>query len=283
MEPLEEIKRNTPVFILAGGFGTRISEETHLRPKPMIEIGENPILLHIMKYYYSFGFSDFVICAGYKAWEIKDYFLNYPRKTRHVEIDYREGQKVTRSFGCDKELEKWRVRVVDTGLETMTGARIKKALEVVSEDTDFENFAVTYGDGLCDLDLNDELQFHLEHQKIGTVLGTAPANRFGVLELSDIGKVNSFMEKPKTEEHTDLINGGYFFFKKAFNKYLSADKDCVLERSPLEGLAKDGELVAYTKHQGFWQCMDTLRDKNLLQGLWESGKAPWARPMNDSL
>ena len=277
MLTLDTMKKDTPIFILAGGFGTRISEETHLKPKPMIEIGGNPILLHIMKYYYSFGFNDFVICAGYKAWEIKDYFLNYPRKTRHVEIDYREGQKVTRSFGCEKEVEKWRVRVVDTGLETMTGARIKKAIDVISEDTEFENFAVTYGDGLCGVNLDDEFQFHLEHQKVGTVLGTSPANRFGVLDINDIGSVSSFMEKPKSEEHTDLINGGFFFFKRKFHEYLSDDLNCVLERKPLESLARDGQLIAYTKHKGFWQCMDTLRDKNHLQKLWDEGNAPWVQ------
>lgn len=275
---LNTIKKKTPVFILAGGFGTRISEETHLRPKPMIEIGETPILIHIMRYYYSFGFNDFVICAGYKAWEIKDFFMNYPTKTSHVEIDYRGDKEVTRAFGPKIHHENWRVRVVDTGLETMTGARIRRAMEVVeSEDAEFENFAVTYGDGLCDVNLDKEFTYHLEHQKVGTVLATSPGNRFGVLDLSQNNMVKTFMEKPKEAEHSDLINGGFFFFKHDFKNYLSRDKSCILEREPLEKLTRDHQLVAFNHSDGFWQCMDTLRDKTMLQDLWDSGRAPWFR------
>jgi glucose-1-phosphate cytidylyltransferase len=265
-------KDKIPVFILAGGLGTRLSEETQLKPKPMVEIGDIPILVHIMRYYYSFGFNDFVVCAGYRSWEIKQYFLNYEFRKSHLEIDHRVStdQKPV-GVGPNEAQERWRVRVIDTGVDTMTGGRIARALDAVTELEPFSHFALTYGDGVSDVNLDEELAFHFKHGKIGTVLGVHPTARFGELEVSS-NKVNSFEEKPQSKQ--GLINGGFFFLKREFRKYLGNDDAMILEKSPLSTLAKDGELMMY-QHPGFWQPMDTLRDRNMLQGLWESGKAPW--------
>lgn len=267
-------KIKIPVFILAGGLGTRLSEETHSRPKPMVEIGEVPILLHVMRWYYKFGFNDFVICAGYRAWDIKNYFLNYEAKLNHLEIDHRTNQNTLPvSFGRNLAQEKWRVRVLDTGLNSMTGARLAKAFDIVRETDDFDTFALTYGDGVSDIDLSKELSFHFSHRKIGTVASIHHIqSRFGVLEVEGSGQVKGFVEKP--EEKKEVINGGFFFFNAAFRKYLGTHDDCILERRPLAQLSKDDHLMAY-QHQGFWQPMDTLRDKLNLEELWKSGKAPW--------
>lgn len=262
-----------PVFILAGGLGTRFSEETHLRPKPMIEIGDVPIMMHIMRWYHSFGFNDFVICAGYKSWEIKDYFLNYQFRQNNLIIDHRTN--VHEAPSCQGEQfynERWRVRVIDTGLETMTGGRLAAALDIVSKDDSFEHFAVTYGDGLADIDIKSEFHFHLEHGRIGTMLGVPPVSRFGEIAMDEFGAVQKFVEKPESRQ--GLINGGFFFFRSDFRSYLSEAPDLILERTPLERLVKERQLVVY-QHRGFWQCMDTLRDKNYLQGIWETGNAPW--------
>ena len=267
-----------PVLILAGGMGSRLSEETVLKPKPLLEIGEIPILLHLMRHYYRFGFNDFVVCAGYRAWDIKQFFLNYEFRTNHLQIDHRtQSHEAPTVLGRNESQEKWRIRVIDTGLETMTGARIAMALDEVSRTDSFENFALTYGDGLTDASLADELKFHCEHGKIGTVLGAKPAARFGELEAQASGEVISFLEKP--EQKQSFINGGFFLFKKEFRSYLSADPSCVLEREPLVKLTADRQLRMY-RHTGFWRPMDTLRDKIELQALWESGKAPWAAPKN---
>lgn len=264
---------DVPVFILAGGLGTRLSEETDLRPKPMIEIGEVPILLHIMRSYYSYGFNDFVICAGYKSWEIKEYFLNYSFRTNHLKIDHRQNRNaMPKAFGDRVDQENWRVRVIDTGLSSMTGARVAKAFDEVSKTDHIQNFALTYGDGLTDAHLADEYQFHLEHNKIGTVLGVPPQARFGELALGKNNEVFGFLEKP--ESRHSLINGGFFFFKSSFRKFLTKDNDCVLEKSPLTKLAQKKQLKTFV-HKGFWHPMDTLRDKNHLQKLWDEGKAPW--------
>lgn len=266
-----------PVFILAGGLGTRLSEETHLKPKPMIEIGEIPILLHIMRHYYAFGFNDFIICSGYRSWDIKDYFLNYRIRQNHLIIDHREELgSHPQSVGSDLGQERWRVRVFDTGLNTMTGARLARALDMVSHEK-FEDFALTYGDGLCDVNLADEYQFHKSHERIGTVLGVKPVSRYGEMGIGQSGKVLDFLEKPASK--MGLINGGFFFFKKKFREYLSTKADCILERTPLENIVDDGELFTF-EHQGFWQCMDTLRDKNQLQELWDTGRAPWVSSLN---
>jgi glucose-1-phosphate cytidylyltransferase len=266
-------KDKIPVFILAGGLGTRLSEETSLKPKPMVEVGDIPILVHIMRYYYSFGFNDFVVCAGYRSWDIKQYFLNYEFRKSHLEIDHRRSldQRPT-GFGENGSQEKWRVRVIDTGVDTMTGGRIARAFDEVARTDSFSHFAVTYGDGVCDVNLDDELGFHMKHGKIGTVLGVHPSARFGELEVSN-DRVESFQEKPQSKQ--GLINGGFFFFNREFRKYLGKEDGMVLEQSPLAGLARDGQLMMY-KHMGFWQPMDTLRDKNQLQALWDSRKAPWA-------
>lgn len=265
--------QNVPVFILAGGLGTRISEETQLKPKPMIEIGEIPILVHIMRWYYAHGFNDFVICAGYRSWEIKQFFLNYSFRVNHLQIDHREnGYEAASTFGVNSGQEKWKIRVIDTGADCMTGGRIARAFDEISKTDSFDHFAVTYGDGVCDVPLNEELAFHEKHQKIGTVLGVTPLARFGELEIKENGDVTGFLEKPEMNQGS--INGGFFFFKKEFRKYLSDDSSCILERQPLATLTTDGGLKMF-KNKGFWQPMDTLRDKNHLQSLWDSGKAPW--------
>jgi glucose-1-phosphate cytidylyltransferase len=264
-----------PVFILAGGLGTRISEETQAKPKPMVEVGELPVILHLMRSYYAYGFNDFVICAGYRAWVIKEFFLNYESQSNHIEIDHREQlHRPAGAFGSNQAQEKWRVRVIDTGLNAMTGARIARAFDMVNSVESIENFAVTYGDGLADVDLSSEFSFHIKHKKIGTVLGVKPVARFGELEVGEGGVVEGFLEKPESKQ--GLINGGFFFFKSAFRRYLSEAESCILERDPLEELSKDGELMMFP-HKGFWQPMDTLRDRNYLQKLWETGTAPWIK------
>ena len=266
-------KQNIPVFLLAGGLGTRISEETHLKPKPMIEVGDIPILVHIMRWYYAHGFNDFVICAGYRAWEIKKFFLNYEFRMNHLAIDHRQNLNTPpTALGQSVTQEKWRVRVIDTGLECMTGGRVARAFDAIAGGESFTDFALTYGDGLCDINLEQELAFHGKHQRIGSVMSVRPSARFGELDVKGESDVRGFLEKPESKQ--GLINGGFFFFKRDFRKYLSSEADCVLERTPLEKLAKDGQLQAY-KHKGFWHPMDTLRDKIYLQELWSSGKAPW--------
>jgi glucose-1-phosphate cytidylyltransferase len=273
-----------PVFILAGGLGTRISEETLVRPKPMIEIGGYPIILHIMRYYYSYGFNDFVVCAGYLSRMIKEYFKNYELQYDHLEIDHRGAAseeatsvRVSSVFSSnDKHQEKWRIRVLDTGASSMTGARIARAIDIIEkrEDVRLSTFAVTYGDGLTDCNLDQELAFHHAHGGVGTVLGVRTVARFGELDCSDDGKVMGFLEKPA--ENQPLINGGYFFFNREFREYLSDDESCILEKEPLEKLSYDRLLYMY-RHGGFWACMDTLRDKSHLQSLWDSGLCPWKR------
>lgn len=269
-------KPNVPVFILAGGLGTRISEESDIKPKPMIEVGQIPVLVHLMRWYYSFGFDDFVICAGYRAWEIKNYFLNYEYRQNHLVIDHRKSQNQPPvSFGTNLHQEKWRVRVIDTGVDCMTGGRVARAFDAVIGDSDFTHFALTYGDGLSDVDLHQEFEFHQKHGKTGTLLAVRPSARFGELDGTPEGRVESFLEKPESKQ--GLINGGFFFFNKSFRKYLSTDPGCILEKAPLASLVKDQGLMMH-RHLGFWHPMDTLRDKTFLQGLWDSGKAPWRVP-----
>jgi glucose-1-phosphate cytidylyltransferase len=252
------------VVILAGGFGTRISEESHLKPKPMIEIGGRPILWHIMKIYSSYGFNDFVICLGYKAYSIKEYFAHYFLHEADVTFDFRtDNQRIVHSHTA----EPWRVTLVDTGLETMTGGRVKR----VAPYLDGEPFMLTYGDGVGDVNIRHLVDYHQKSGKLATVTTTQPSGKFGALNLSDNNKVLSFQEKPRGDGH--WINAGFFVMQPQVLDYLGDDRT-VLEKEPLERLAADGELVAF-KHHGFWQPMDTLRDKNHLEELWKDGTAPW--------
>ncbi|MBQ9801619.1 MAG: glucose-1-phosphate cytidylyltransferase [Clostridia bacterium] len=253
------------VVILAGGFGTRISEESHLRPKPMIEIGGMPILWHIMKYYASFGHHDFVICAGYRQSVIKDWFSDYYINHSDATFDFVTKEKVTVHSTCS---EPWRVTVVDTGLETMTGGRIKRVRRYIGD----EPFFLTYGDGVADVDLAAEAAFHLAHGKLATVMAVKPDSRFGVLDIRE-DRVCAFREK--SEVDAGWINGGFMILSPRVIDYIDGDAT-VFERAPLERLCAEGELMAF-RHHGFWQCMDTMRDKEHLEKLWAADKAPWRR------
>ncbi len=252
------------VVILAGGFGTRISEESHLKPKPMIEIGERPILWHIMKQYSHFGFNDFVICLGYKGYHIKEYFAHYFLHESDITFDFRDAN---RREIHSHSVEPWRVTLVDTGLQTMTGGRVGRIRPYIGDAP----FMLTYGDGVSDIDIGKLVAFHEAHGKLATISAAQPGGRFGALDLSENDAVRGFTEKPKGE--SGWINAGFFVMQPGVFDYIAGDAT-VLEREPLEHLARDGELVAY-KHGGFWQPMDTLREKNQLETLWGSGKAPW--------
>jgi len=250
------------VILLAGGRGTRLAEETGTRPKPMVEVGGKPILWHLMSIYASHGFKDFLIACGYKGEMIKEYFHNFFVRNSDYLIDLRDGShEVLSTNGID-----WRIAVIDTGIETMTGGRILKLRKWVGEQT----FMVTYGDGLADIDVSSLANFHKSHGKLATVTAVRPPARFGALNLYG-DEVREFSEKPQTGE--GWINGGFFVFEPGVFEYLKGN-DSVLERDTLEQLAMDGQLMAY-RHSGFWQPMDTLREKNLLESLWESGSAPW--------
>jgi len=252
------------VVILAGGFGTRINEESHLRPKPMIEIGERPILWHIMKIYSYYGFNDFIICLGYKGYYIKEYFAHYYLHESDVTFDFKNGnEQVIHAHSA----EPWRVTLVNTGIDTMTGGRVKR----IEPYVDNETFMLTYGDGVSDVNIKELVDYHKAHGKIATVTTTQPAGRFGVLTLSEDNAVNGFQEKPKGD--ASWVNAGFFVMEPRVFEYIK-DDGTILEREPLENTARDGQLVAY-KHSGFWQPMDTLRDKNHLEELWKSGKALW--------
>ena len=251
------------VVILAGGFGTRISEESHLKPKPMIDIGEKPILWHIMKIYSHHGFNDFIICLGYKAYSIKEYFAHYFLHESDVTFDFRNGNE---RLIHHHSAEPWTVTLVNTGLMTMTGGRVKRIQPYVGD----EPFLLTYGDGVSDVDISQLVSFHRSHGKIATVTTTQPFGRFGALDLSGADQVLGFQEKPKGDG--GWINAGFFVLNPEVFDYLQGD-ETVLEKEPLENLSADGELFAY-RHHGFWQPMDTLRDKNYLEGLWSSGP-PW--------
>jgi glucose-1-phosphate cytidylyltransferase len=256
---------DVPVIILCGGKGTRLRHETELRPKPLVQVGERPILWHIMKGYLAQGFTRFVLCLGYKGDLIREYFLRYRLMSSTFSIHM--GPAGDRVEIHDEPQEEWTVTLVETGAETMTGARVHRALDFV----DSEVFMLTYGDGLSDVDLGGLLEFHLAHGKLGTVTGVRPSSRFG--ELITVGqRVAEFAEKPQVAE--GRINGGFFCFRRDVADYLSADEGCILEGEPLERLASDGELTAFA-HDGFWQCMDTARDHKLLNDLWSSGQAAW--------
>jgi len=254
------------VVILAGGLGTRISEESHLRPKPMITIGDQPILWHIMKYYSCFGFQDFVICCGYKGHLIKEYFADYYLYRSDVTFDFSAENRMTVH---ENIAEPWRVTLVDTGLNTQTGGRIKRVQKYIGD----EPFMLTYGDGVSDVNLNALLEHHRGSGKTVTLTGIQPGGRFGVLDLDKAGDtVNGFREKAR--EDGGWINGGFMVMEPEVFGYLSEGEGCILEREPMETLAREGKLGIY-KHTGFWQCMDTQRDRGRLESLWAGGRAPW--------
>jgi glucose-1-phosphate cytidylyltransferase len=245
--------------------GTRISEESDYRPKPMIEIGGRPLLWHIMKSYSRFGIDDFIICLGYKGHVIKEFFLDYPRFSSDLTIDLKSHDYSV----IGSKTEDWRVTLIDTGLKTMTGGRIKRIAPLLGDET----FCLTYGDGLSDLDIGAEIAFHKSHGRLATVTAVQPPGRFGVLEIDGSERVESFEEKPSNE--IGWINGGFFVLEPEVVKYI-ADDQSSWEKAPLAELARAGQLMAY-KHTGFWQPCDTLRDKRVLEDLWDSGSAPWKK------
>lgn len=251
------------VVLLAGGLGTRISEESHLKPKPMIEIGGRPILWHIMKLFSHYGFNDFIVCLGYKGYVVKEYFANYVLHNADLTVDLAKGALEYHATNH----EPWRVTLVDTGAETMTGGRLKRVAPYL---TPGEPFFLTYGDGVADIDIGALLAFHQAHGKEATVSAVSPPGRFGALEIIE-GAVQRFIEKPPGDN--GLINGGFFVLQPEVVDRVAGDAT-VFEAEPLEGLARDGQLMA-RPHDGFWAAMDTLRDKNHLEALWASGKAPW--------
>jgi len=248
--------------ILAGGLGSRIAEETSVRPKPMVEIGGKPILWHIMKSYSAHGVSDFIICLGYKGYVIKEYFANYFLHMSDVTFDMAHNRMDVHQ----KNAEPWRVTLVDTGEETMTGGRVKRVAAYLGRD----DFCLTYGDGLCDVDIRKLIEFHKAQGKLATVTAIQPPGRFGALDLQG-SLIAAFKEKPQGDG--SWINGGFFVLSPKVLDYIAGD-DTIWEREPMERLARERQLSAYM-HAGFWQCMDTLRDKNLLESHWQSGRAPW--------
>jgi len=262
------------VVILCGGKGTRLREKTEMIPKPMVSIGGRPILWHIMKSYAHFGFNDFVLALGYKSEIIKQYFLNYRAMSSDFILDL--GKNADIQYQEETPVENWKITFADTGEESMTGSRVARVHKYIQDDS----FLLTYGDGVADIDLNQLVSFHKTHGKIGTVCGVHMPSRFGKLVINTENcLVEKFTEKPLESGTADYINGGFFMFNREFFRYVDCDKSCVLEREPLEQLAKDGELAIY-QHNGYWQCMDTYRDWLTLERLWQAGEAPW-RPNPD--
>lgn len=251
------------VVLLAGGFGTRISEESQYKPKPMIEIGDMPILWHIMKMYSHYGFNEFIICAGYKQHVIKQWFADYFLHTSDITFDFSKGNKM---IVHDAHSENWKVTVVDTGLHTMTGGRLKRIKKYLGD----EPFFMTYGDGVANVDIPAALAFHQSHGKLATMTAIRPESRYGMIDMQD-NQVLSFREKSQSD--VGWINGGFMVLDPKVLDYIDGDST-MFEREPMEKIAQDGQLMSYC-HEGFWQCMDTLRDKQKLDALWESGSAPW--------
>jgi len=248
--------------ILAGGLGTRISEESHLRPKPMIEIGGRPMLWHVMKIYAAHGITDFVVCLGYRGYMIKEYFANYVLHSSDVTIDARSGEITYHNSIA----EPWRVTLVETGEATLTGGRLKRVAAYLGD-----RFCLTYGDGVADIDLKAEIAFHARHGRSATVAAVVPPGRYGALDIGPDGAVRRFIEKPPGDE--GMINGGFFVLERSVIDRIADDRT-PFEGEPLESLARHGQLVAY-RHPGFWHAMDTLRDRNHLEALWAGGRAPW--------
>jgi glucose-1-phosphate cytidylyltransferase len=251
------------VVLLAGGLGTRLSEETELKPKPMVEVGGKPVIWHIMKMYSAFGYNEFVICLGYKGYLIKEYFANYYLHQSDVVIDLANNSLEW----LGSKAEPWKVALKETGLNTMTGGRIKKAADLIQQ----ERFMLTYGDGVSNVDISKLVEFHESHGKLCTVTSVQPAGRFGALNIASNDSVKSFIEKPKGDGA--WVNGGFFVCERGVLDYIK-DDNTIWEKAPLENLAKDGQLMTY-RHNGFWKPMDTLRDKTELETLWTSGKAEW--------
>tara|TARA_S200000501_G_C20687438_1_gene683587 strand:- start:146 stop:919 length:774 start_codon:yes stop_codon:yes gene_type:complete len=252
------------VLILAGGFGTRISEETEVRPKPMVEIGTKPILWHIMKIYSYYGFNDFVILLGYKGYFIKEYFANYFLHQSDVTIDIASGKIEV----LDNSSEPWKITLLDTGLDDLTGSRIKQAKKIVGDET----FMLTYGDGVANIDIKRLIKFHKSHGKAMTMTSSQKEGRFGALNIDKASQVHEFKEKPKGDDN--WINAGFFVCESKVFNYIDNDPTTVFEQDPLMNLAKDGELFTF-KHDGFWKPMDSLKDKNDLNKLWNENEAPW--------
>lgn len=252
------------VVILAGGLGTRISEESHLKPKPMIEIGGKPILWHVMKSYSYYGFYDFVICAGYKQQVIKEYFANYYLHNSDVTFDFSDGNIMQIH---NNMTEPWKVTIVDTGLATLTGGRVKRVREYIGDET----FMLTYGDGVCDLNIRQLYEYHKEKGKIATITAIQPGSRFGNMRIEEDNIIEEFAEKSRSDG--GWINGGYMVLEPQVIDYIAGD-ETTFEKEPLERLAREKNLIAY-KYDGFWQCMDTLRDKNYLEDLLAENRAPW--------
>lgn len=264
VESLVIREKSMKVVILAGGMGTRFSEETVLRPKPMIEIGNRPILWHIMKIYSAYGFDEFIICCGYKGHMIKDYFTHYYMYQADVTFLVKDRKKTEHN----NTVEQWKVTLADTGLHTLTAGRILRIRDYIGED---EEFMLTYGDGVADVDIPSLLKFHKEHGRIATISTTQPEGRFGAISIDPGGRVESFKEKARKDQ--SWVNIGYMVLNRRIFDYLG-DGSEMLEATPFERLAADGEMMAY-RHPGFWSPMDTIKDKAYLEGLWESGKAPW--------
>ena len=252
------------VVILAGGFGTRISEESHLKPKPMIEIGEKPIMWHIMKYYSQFGYNEFIICLGYKQYVVKEFFADYFLHTSDVTFDLaNNSMKAHNNYA-----EPWKVTLIDTGLNTMTGGRVKRIKDYVGN----EPFMLTYGDGVCDVDIAKLVEFHQQHGKLATLTAVIQKQQKGILDIEESGTVKSFREKQANDGAA--INAGFMVLQPEVFDYLQDGDATVFETKPLEKLVHEGQLMSY-RHTGFWQCMDTAREKEMLEKLWASGQAPW--------
>ncbi len=254
--------------ILAGGYGTRISEETNLIPKPMIQIGDKPIIWHIMKIYSYYGINEFIICLGYKGYVLKEYFANY---YRHMANSITYDLKNDTTEIHQNECEPWKITLVETGVETMTGGRIRAIKDFVKDD---EAFCLTYGDGVIDMNIKDLISYHKQHGKLATLTAVSPPGRFGALAIDENNAINAFKEKPAGDGA--YINGGYFVLNPKAIDYIPDGSDVVWEQEPLANLAKDNQLMSY-KHNGFWQCMDTLRDKNHLEDLHAKNQAPWKK------
>ncbi|MEI0525693.1 glucose-1-phosphate cytidylyltransferase [Brachyspira murdochii] len=256
--------------ILAGGFGTRLGEETSIRPKPLVEIGGRPIIWHIMKYYSYFSINDFVILLGYKGYMIKEFFDNYRRHLYDMKIDFRNDNSVIlkKDINSNVEEENWIIELADTGENTMTGGRLKKAYQYLKDEP---TFCFTYGDGVSNINIKDEVEFHNKHKKIATVGAVYPPARFGALKIENDNSVSNFIEKPRGDNA--YISGGFFVLNNDIFNYLG-DDSTVFEQEPLRKLSSDNELMAF-RHEGFWQCMDTQRDKSILEEMWNKGNAPW--------